>query len=131
MLGKTLTFAALFAIAFGLLTVLSGGLALFDGVDMGAVVPFVLWFNFAAGFAYVAAGVGLWRGAGWATVLSLLIAVASAVVFAALLWHVRQGGLYEVRTMAAMAFRLLAWIGISLLAILHMAGRRRARHGAS
>jgi hypothetical protein len=89
MLGKAPTFAALFAIAFGLLTIASGGLALFGGVDMGAVVPFVLWFNFAAGFAYVAAGVGLWRGAGWATVLSLLIAVASAVVFAALLWHVR------------------------------------------
>ena len=34
--------AALLAIAFGLLTIMSGGTALFGTVDMGAVVPFVL-----------------------------------------------------------------------------------------
>ena len=27
--------------------------------DLAATVPFVLWFNFVAGFAYVMAGVGL------------------------------------------------------------------------
>lgn len=48
--------AAIVAIVFGALTIISGGRALFGGVDMGAVVPFVLWFNFLAGFAYVAAG---------------------------------------------------------------------------
>ena len=26
----------------------------------GAIVPFVLWFNFIGGFAYVACGLGLW-----------------------------------------------------------------------
>ena len=51
--------AAIVAIVFGALTIISGGRALFGGVDMGAVVPFVLWFNFLAGFAYVAAGLGL------------------------------------------------------------------------
>ena len=46
--------SAVVAIVFGLATVISGGRALFGGADMGAVVPFVLWFNFLAGFAYVA-----------------------------------------------------------------------------
>ena len=80
---------------FGLLTVVSGGRALFGGADMGAVVPFVLWFNFAAGFAYVLAGIGLWRGAGWAPLLSLGIAVATAAVFVAFLRHVASGGAWR------------------------------------
>ena len=51
--------ASIVAIIFGLLTIVSGGGALFGKADMGAVVPFVLWFNFFAGFAYVVAGFGL------------------------------------------------------------------------
>ncbi|MCB5412136.1 hypothetical protein [Pseudogemmobacter faecipullorum] len=43
---KTHHIAGVAAIAFGLLTLISGGSALFGLVDMGAVVPFVLWFNF-------------------------------------------------------------------------------------
>jgi energy-coupling factor transporter ATP-binding protein EcfA2 len=52
------------------LTVVSGGRAIFGGVDMGAVVPFVLWFNFGGGFAYLLAGIGLWRGTAWAPMLA-------------------------------------------------------------
>ena len=69
--------AAAIAIVFGLLTLVSGGRALFGGADMGAVVGFVLWFNFLAGFAYVLAGVGLWTGRPWAPPLSLAILLAS------------------------------------------------------
>ena len=111
-----LTLAAVVAVVFGLLTVVSGGRALFGGADMGAVVPFVLWFNFLAGFAYVAAGVGLWRGTPWAPALSLIIALATAAVFAAFLWHVQAGGPYEMRTMAAMALRLAVWTALAILA---------------
>jgi len=46
----SLTIAASVAIVFGALTIVAGGRALFGGADMGAVVPFVLWFNFCAGF---------------------------------------------------------------------------------
>ena len=113
---RTLAVAAVVAVVFGLLTIVSGGRALFGGVDMGAVVPFVLWFNFLAGFAYVAAGLGLWRGAAWAPALSLVIALATAAVFAAFLWHVWQGGAHEARTTAAMSLRLAVWIVIAALA---------------
>ncbi|MEZ4618290.1 MAG: hypothetical protein R2867_22630 [Caldilineaceae bacterium] len=47
------------AILFGLLTILSGGRTLFNAEAQqlaGNYVPFVLWFNFLAGFAYVIAG---------------------------------------------------------------------------
>lgn len=111
------TVAAFVAIVFGIMTVVSGGLALFDGAGMGAVVPFVLWFNFAAGFAYMLAGAGLWRGAGWAPALSAGIALTTAAIFAAFLWHVWHGGAYEARTMGAMILRTGIWIAIMATAI--------------
>jgi len=52
-LSRPALVAAVVALAFGALTVVSGGM------DMGAVVPFVLWFNFLAGFAYITAGLAL------------------------------------------------------------------------
>jgi hypothetical protein len=113
----SLTIAAAIAALFGILTIFAGGRALFGGVDMGAVVPFVLWFNFCAGFAYVAAGIGLWRGAGWAPGLAVAIAVATAAVLAAFLWHVARGGAHETRTMVAMILRTGAWGVIAALAL--------------
>lgn len=113
----SVSIAAGVAVVFGLATVLSGGRALFGDADIGAVVPFVLWFNFLAGFAYVLAGIGLWRGAGWAPMLSLGIAVATAAVLAAFLWHVGSGGAWEVRTLGAMILRTGIWIAIAALVL--------------
>ena len=122
---RSLTVAAIIAIAFGLLTLVSGGRALFGGLDMGAVVPFVLWFNFLAGFAYVAAGLGFWFRTDWATVLSIAIALATAVVFAAFLWNVSKGVAFEARTMGAMGLRLVVWAIISIVAIATGKARQR------
>lgn len=122
---RSLTVAAIIAIAFGLLTLVSGGRALFGGADMGAVVPFVLWFNFPAGFAYVAAGLGFWFRTDWATVLSIAIALATAVVFAAFLWNVSKGVAFEARTMGAMGLRLVVWVIISIVAIATGKARQR------
>lgn len=115
--SRSLTIAAIVAVVFGLLTILSGGRALFGGADMGAVVPFVLWFNFLAGFAYVLAGIGLWRASPWAPMLALIIALATAAVFAAFLWHVASGGAHEVRTTGAMILRTGVWAAIAALAL--------------
>lgn len=122
---RSLTVAAIIAIAFGLLTLVSGGRALFGGLDMGAVVPFVQWFNFLAGFAYVAAGLGFWFRTDWATVLSIAIALATAVVFAAFLWNVSKGVAFEARTMGAMGLRLVVWAIISIVAIATGKARQR------
>ena len=112
--------AAAVALVFGLLTVASGGQALF-GSDAakqaaGAAVDFVLWFNFVAGFAYVVAAVGLWSRRRWAVMLAASIAVATLLVFAAFGVHVTSGGAYEARTVAAMALRSLIWVSIAWLA---------------
>jgi len=61
---------SIFAALFGALTVFSGGMVLF-GPDSaraaaGEYVPFVVWFNFIAGFFYILTAFAMWRGASWA-----------------------------------------------------------------
>lgn len=109
---RALRIAAITAVAFGVLTIVSGASALFGSIDMGAVVPFVLWFNFLAGFAYVAAGVGLWQRRRWGWLLAVGILLATLAVAAAFAVHALQGGAYEMRTVGALGLRSLFWLGI-------------------
>ena len=110
--------ASVAAVAFGVTSLISGGIALFGGADpraaVGDAVPFVLWFNFASGFAYVLAGAGLFLWNRWGAQLSLLLAVSILVVFAAFGWHVISGGAYEMRTVGAMTLRSVFWVAIAI-----------------
>lgn len=113
--------AALVALAFGALTVFSGGRVLFGPeaarLATGKYVSFVLWFNFLAGFAYIAAGVGLWLWRRWATWLALGIAALTLIAFAAFGLHVAAGGAFELRTVLAMTLRTAFWAAIAALAL--------------
>ena len=112
--------AAGVTVAFGTVTIFVGGKTLFDGtangVAAGNIVPFVLWFNFIACFAYIVAGVGLFRWRRWAALLSAAIAIATLVVFVALAIHIFLGGAFEARTIGAMIIRSLVWIAIAIAA---------------
>jgi hypothetical protein len=111
---------SLVAVAFGLLTIKEGGTILFGGeaarAAAGNYVPFVLWFNFLAGFAYVVAGIGLWLRQRWAVGLAITIAIATAFTFAAFGVHVLSGGAFEPRTVGAMSLRTLVWATIAAIA---------------
>jgi hypothetical protein len=102
------------AIVFGLLTIKSGGQILFGGSlyqkAVGNYVLFVVWFNFLAGFFYLVAGVGIWMRLRWAAWLSLLITIATIIVFSILGMYILKGGKYETRTVAAMSLRSIVWI---------------------
>jgi hypothetical protein len=114
--GGGLGVAAGIAVVFGLLTIMEGGRVLFGGeaarTAAGRYVPFVIWFNFLAGFAYVIAGAGLWRRRRWALRLALAILVGTVAVFAALGVHILLGGAFELRTVAAMTLRTGVWAAI-------------------
>lgn len=111
--------AALVGVFFGLLTIREGGAVLFiDGparVAAGDYVPFVLWFNFLAGFVYVVAGAGLWFRQYWAAWTAIALAISTIAVFAAFAWHVFAGGAYEFRTVVAMALRSSIWVLIAVV----------------
>jgi hypothetical protein len=106
------------AAVFGVATLVSGGRVLFGAgaTGAGAYVPFVVTFNFAAGFAYVAAAAGLALGRRWSAGLAAAIAGATVLVFAAFGVHVAMGGAYEPRTVAAMALRSVFWVALAAFA---------------
>ena len=112
-------------VVFGALTVFSGWQGLFGDAAtraaLGHTVGFVLWFNFLAGFAYVAAGLGLWRGERWGLILATALALGTALVAAAFGLHVLGGGAFEMRTVGALALRFGFW------AVVAAGGWRSAR----
>ena len=118
--GATIWVISVIAVVFGVMTLKEGGAVLFGSGEAraaaGNYVPFVLWFNFLAGFAYVAAGVGIWLERRWAALLALFVAAATALVFAAFGAHVLAGGAYETRTVVAMSLRTLVWVAIARIA---------------
>lgn len=111
---------SLLAALFGLLTIKSGGAVLFfDGEARqaaGNYVPFVLWFNFCAGFVYVVTAIVLWLMRPWSAWLASLLAVSTLTVFAALGVYILNGGEYEMRTVGAMSLRSAVWIVIAAFA---------------
>lgn len=111
---------SLVAVGFGLLTINEGGTILFGDeivrAEAGNYVPFVLWFNFLAGFAYVIAGIGLWMQQSWAVWLAITITGATSLTFAAFGMHVAFGGAYMQHTVIVMSLRTLVWAAIATIA---------------
>lgn len=118
--SRALKIAAGVAVLFGVLTVFSGGRALFGSEEaraaVGNAVPFVLWFNFLAGFAYVVAGIGLFLRLRPAVWLSAGILGTTFLAMLALGVHVMQGGAFEMRTVGAMILRTGVWAIITFVA---------------
>lgn len=127
--------AAMVAALFGGLTIRSGGAVLFgepEAVrDAGNVVPFVLWFNFVAGFAYLAAAVGLWRARIWGARMAIAIAGLTALVFALLGVHIATGGAFEMRTVWAMTLRTAVWGTLAVFGCIATGCIARVRDQAS
>ena len=116
---------AILALVFGIVTLFSGGSILFGPEQArevaGAYVPFVVWFNFLAGFFYISAAAGIWLGRNWALGLSVLIASATGLAAFAFVFQVVQGALYEMRTIGALVLRIGFWVAIA--AALHRTRR--------
>ncbi len=117
-------------VLFGLLTVVTGALALFGGeltqAAVGDAVPFVLWFNFMAGFLYVLGGYGLYRQHRWTVPLAVFIAVGTVAVLGLFLWHVAGGKPYEIRTVVAMLVRSSVWIFVTVFSYRSLGYKRES-----
>ena len=108
------------AVVFGLMTIKEGGAVVLGSADAraaaGNYVPFVVWFNFLAGFAYVAAGIGLFMQQRWAMWLAVAIALSTALASAALAISIVSGTPFEQRTAFAMGLRTVVWMTIASIA---------------
>jgi hypothetical protein len=120
-------------LAFGVVTVFEGGRMLFGRPEIrasaGNIVPFVLWFNFIAAFAYLVAGLGLLLWKRWAAQLSAGIGVTTLAVFAAFGIHVALGGAFEARTVGAMMLRSIIWIAIAVFTCRALGCFARTKYG--
>ncbi|NRB17736.1 MAG: hypothetical protein HRU33_09270 [Rhodobacteraceae bacterium] len=108
---------AILALAFGVLTLMSGGNVLFGPPQAqaaaGNYMPFVLWFNFLAGFLYISAAIGIWQRRSWATKLAVFIALATSLIALGFGYQLIRGQAYEMRTLGALALRIGVWAAIS------------------
>jgi len=124
--NRIMKWMAIAAMVFGVVTVLTGGRALFGSLesraDFGNAVPFVLWFNFLAGFFYIVAGAGLLLYRRWAVYTSLFVAVSTILVFVPFGVHVIGGGAFERRTIGALTIRSIFWIAVTIVSIRAMKG---------
>ena len=132
MTARRMKVLAAVGVVFGALTVFSGWQGLFGPVvtraALGRTVGFVLWFNFLAGFVYIATGWGLWRATPWARHLATALAVGTGLVALAFGVHVISDGAYETRTVAAMLLRLGFWVMVALLVARPLSGPVAPRH---
>lgn len=107
------------AVLFAALTLFKSGQILFGPQSardaVGDFVPFVVQFNFVAGFAYLLAGIGIFLGRRWALGLSALIAIATLVTTVFFARHLLAGGAFEMQTVGALGIRSLFWIVVSLI----------------
>ena len=125
--GLSVWAISVIAVVFGMLTLKEGGAVLSGNTGAlaaaGNYVPFVVWFNFLAGFAYVAAGIGLFMQQRWAMWLAVAIAVSTAFTSAALGAVIVSGGAFEQRTAFAMGLRTVVWMVIAGVAWRRLAHR--------
>jgi hypothetical protein len=82
----------------------------------GEAVPFVRWFNFGAGFAYILAGGGLLAGKPWAVWLATIIVLSTITVFGAFGVHILLGEPHEARMNVGMMLRMVVWQAITIIA---------------
>ena len=95
---------------FALLTLFLSGSVIFDlfGIRAkeGNYVPLVVWANFISSILYLAAAYGLFKMKKWSVWLLAISVVILVAAFIGLKLHISEGGLYEVKTVNAMIFRI-------------------------
>lgn len=108
---------AVVALLFGLLTIFKSGMVLFGpksaGEAVGAFVPFVVWFNFFAGFFYIITATFMWRGKACALRGAMIIAGSTFLVALVFAVHVALGGSFEMQTVGALVLRVGFWAGVA------------------
>ena len=101
------------ALVFGLMTVIAGGRIAVGLADPGYVVfrPLLL-YNTAMGFAYLAAGVLLWRNLRQGRVAAGVIVVLNVMVLASIIAIFAGGGAVAPDSLRAMSLRTVVWLAL-------------------
>jgi uncharacterized membrane protein (DUF2068 family) len=97
-------------VLFGAVTLFMSSSVLFDWFGIrakeGNYVPGIVWANFVCAMLYLISAYGIFKNKTWAKfplVISLIILILAYLI---LFIHINNGGLYETKTVGAMAFRI-------------------------
>lgn len=105
-------------LGFGMLTLFLSSSVILDLFNVrareGNYVLFVVWSNFISSILYLVAVYGLIKQKSWtAGILSMSVVILIAA-FVGLNIHIENGGLYEVKTVNAMIFRIAITIAFTI-----------------
>ena len=105
-----LKITAIALLLFALLTLFLSSSVIFNLFGIrgkeGNYVPLVVWANFISSILYLAAAYGLFKMKKWSVWLLVISVVILVAAFIGLKLHISEGGLYEVKTVNAMIFRI-------------------------
>ena len=107
-----------FLVLFGSITLFMSSSVLFDWFGIrakeGDFVPAVVWANWLCAILYLAAAVAILKNRTWAKLPLIIALIILLAAYVYLFVHIQNSGLFETKTVAAMAFR----IGFTILLLL-------------
>ena len=115
-------FAGVLIGAFGLLTLFMSSSVIFDLFGIrekeGNYVLFVVVANFICSILYLVSSVGIIKKRNWAFYILAVSVLILIITYIGLFLHINSGGIYEPKTIKAMAFRTVLTSIITIISYL-------------
>jgi len=112
--------SAIILLLFALLTLFMSSSVIFDWFGIrakeGNYVLFIVWANFICSILYFLAVYGFVKSKKWTFSVLITALIILILAFIALHFHIKNGGIYETKTIEAMLFRMLLTFTFSLIA---------------
>ena len=109
---------------FGILTLVLSSSVIFDWFGIrakeGNYVLFIVWANFIASILYLISVYGFIKREKWTFWILITALIILVVAFIGLQIHINDGGIYEVKTVKAMIFRMMVTLIFSLIAYFNL-----------
>ena len=104
------TILLVFLILFGLVTLFMSSSVLFDWFGIrakeGNYIPLVVWANWICGILYLTTAFAILTDKSWVKIPLVVSLIVLVLAYMNLFTHITTGGLYETKTIVAMAFRI-------------------------
>ena len=104
------TLLLIFLFLFGLVTLFMSSAFIFDWLGIrekeGNFVPAVVWANWLCGFLYLICAYAVFKNSLRAKIPLIIALFILIAAYLYLIIHISNGGLYETKTVGAMAFRI-------------------------
>jgi magnesium-transporting ATPase (P-type) len=122
MKGKSISnvISAFILLVFAFVTLFMSSSVIFDWFGIrakeGNYVLFIVWTNFILGFLYVAAAYYFFKNNKRTFSVLLVALIVLIIALLALQFYIHNDGIYELKTVKAMIFRIVVTLAFALIA---------------